>query len=1137
MEAQTMQSPQKIAIYSTNPFVVVSAGAGSGKTKVLTERFIHICEQKLEEQLGGLGKATPSHFSAEAEQIVAITFTKKAAREMKDRIYQQIEKKIMGVLKIYLDPFQQEVAYDYWKKQRDQLSMAVITTFHSFCSTILRDHAIEAGVSPNFKVIEEVEAVILQHQLLDDLFDEEPILEKWPLLFENYKVSSLKNSVMRIYSKFFETETKTDLESFFNPAKILAIWTEKQEKIRPKLLERKQSNLERTYSEMESYVQGTDTSGRKSKFKEIVKELKGLFQMEEQLDKYQQFEEILEKMDKRSISDDGFKQLLVNWKAEHDLIVEELEKLRIVSPKEEGLVVQFSELLIEFYKRYERKKQELKGLDFSDLQQKALHLLKNEVIKTSIQAKYRHFMIDEFQDSNRLQLELIETIQPAYRFIVGDAKQSIYLFRGADVSVMKEVIEQAKGLGSYIEMNRNYRSSAGILTFINAIFEEMMVETESKFSTSYQTIEIDRDSAKDNQVRVEWIQVGDKAELDTAEEQSEDVPKQQGQKQSEASPNEYHFIAQRMKQFMKEKTEIFDKVTKTWRPVDWGDMAILLKSRTNLSKIEYFLKKNHIPYNIYGGIGFYERQEVRDVLLILNWLNRPWEDIHILALLRSPMFGLTFEQMVQVKTNVTTSLFQFMYAGDFSSPNLDQSMVPRLKRFSQLYQRWLPFTFSKGIQHTLQELLEDVGLYNLVMLQPNSLQMLSNIEKVIGIIAGLNTNSLERILSHLEKLIAFTPKEGDAAAEISDTAAVSIMTIHASKGLEFPIVFVPDIAKTFTGESGKIRYHQNYRLVLQHLEDPKPTGSYTEVSGPFFDDVVEDVKLQLQEERKRLLYVAMTRAQDYLILSSTKEKQGQWYKDLIKILQEKKEIGDLLEVTYEVSDCDSKLLRPSFVQMPSVRVKRELPVSLSVTEIVDYIESPKKYFEKYIQKRDKLFWKPNLSSQPKKAKSMDSATLGTLVHRVIELVDQGLKIDHVLDIALTTVEVEDALREEYKAEGLALVQNYQLAELGEPIENEWSFCMELEGAEIIGEIDKITKKNGDYFIIDLKTNKEETIDHYIPQLYLYKLAYEKINPVSGCTLFFLRNGVNGLHPIRFEEDLDGQVREAVRELIELKNGN
>ncbi|MCT8137536.1 UvrD-helicase domain-containing protein [Anaerobacillus sp. CMMVII] len=256
----------------------------------------------------------------------------------------------------------------------------------------------------------------------------------------------------------------------------------------------------------------------------------------------------------------------------------------------------FVHMLSVFHEKFDAAKRERAALDFSDLQQKAIALLEIEAVQVASRQKFKHMMIDEFQDTNQLQMNMLKFIQPPYQFVVGDGKQSIYRFRGADVSLMKELVEHSKqdANSDFINMSTNYRTCDSIIQFVNQAFEEIMggeeASSDLSYKINYTTINSHRNGEEEQKRRVELITIPSQEETEDEEE-------------SDGQLSEYEVIANRMLGLM-EAQEAIVAEKNTWRGPMWRDFAILIQARTKLTKLEKALKDKGIPYVVYGGIGF-----------------------------------------------------------------------------------------------------------------------------------------------------------------------------------------------------------------------------------------------------------------------------------------------------------------------------------------------------------------------------------------------------------------------------------------------------------------------------------------------------------------------------------------------------
>ncbi len=1140
---------QRKAIYGEEPLIVVAAGAGSGKTKVLSERYVHLCDLKLKSELGF---ECNQNIAAEVSSIVTLTFTEDAALEMKDRIRQRLMEKRQSVGSEY--PEHRTKALEFWKKQIEDLDNAIISTFHSFCQRIVTENSFEANVFPNVAVLDEIHSKLLKVEIFSAMVEEAELNQQWPVLLKTIHSKSLQESLFSVYGKVREYELRGSLHETLHVEALLKHW---------QLM--KQDGLEQFESEFYAFFQSRPDTSRLTKANQATYD--GLYHIFQQKLTGKEFIEGLRDKLKHikntvpvNLADQNgaLYNLLQNWLAIRELLQQPEENQDVL----QTILREFAAFFINFDEKYETKKRESAVLDFSDLQQKAIMLLDNQDTQNYYSALYKHFLVDEFQDTNQLQLRMIEKINPAYKFIVGDGKQSIYRFRGADVQLLNGLGKTAKEnhLYSFVDMNTNYRTCDSIIKFVNLLFEQPHImgtnlgEAAPLYKTEYSSLEAARNDEKSQQSRVEYIKVTENQE----DSQNE---------------NQYAMIARRMVQLKKEETEVFDKDLKIWRPVEWRDMSVLMASRTNLTVLEKALKNLDIPYNVYGGLGFYNRQEVVDFLSLLHWLNRPYEPLYIMAVLRSPIFGVTMEEFLQLRHlhGEESTLATFIYQKEFRN-HWNEPLIAKLERFCELYENWAPFSWTGGaIRNDLHKLLQDSGLKNILFLQKNNLMKLKNVEKVIETISDLNATSMEEMLTKISIIAVLSDKEGDADVELTGGDFVHVMTVHGSKGLEFPVVFVPNLSRSLPADRATFRYDNqggiSVKFELENEDDLLADG--VKVESPNFQELASLSRDQEVEESKRLLYVALTRARDLLILTTKyKEeektrKKDTWYAWLEEALENNQEMQNYIQWLDPIPEEKASTEATEIYQGPSVKVTRAIPITFSVSEVMSYINDSQGYIEKHLLKLDPI-WLADTETESDMVENIDAkldeeamltdttnlvenrvqpTILGTAVHRICELLDKGYQEQDAYRETFTNL-IPQGEEELYLKQVRPLVQSYQNKDFGQPIANEWEFVLEIAGAQIIGEIDKVVQKDDQIEVIDLKTNRihdnvAELISHYKSQLYLYKMAYEAHNRVrvDTMTLAFLRDPGKGTYQIQYEPAYQQQIIQAITEMTQLKAGH
>jgi ATP-dependent helicase/nuclease subunit A len=1118
---------QRAAIFSEKSFITVSAGAGSGKTSVLTERYRFILEECLHS----------NSFGANVKEIVALTFTEKAAREMRNRIRSQIEKMVGST---------NDASKQFWMTQLQDFEQATISTFHSFCMKLLKDYSFEANVYPDFSLMDDLQSSQLKKQVINDLLEEANYQDKWQSIYVYYPRSKIKDLVISVYGKMREFETP------------IQHWLSKANGLDQSVLEQEVLNIEDSIIKQIEY------------FKLVAIEYRSEFPAPKLITRASavqaRLEEMIDIIDSPSTEAMNWYHSIIkinvpNTAEKHAPALYQFYKHELIPFKDEinsqlkqiavfkkqllssdqiqimnKIMTVFANILLHFDQVYTCEKRALNVLDFSDLQQKAISLLEHEHIQELCRKQYKHFLLDEVQDTNHLQMSLLERINPTYRFIVGDGKQSIYRFRGADVSLIKQMSELAKKdseNGEYINLFINYRTCASIIDFVNLTFEQLMKvdhsEMQFPYKIQYEKLESARTGKREQENRVELYEASDK-------------------------DSEYQFIANRIVEMKKMKQEIYDKDTKVWRNVDWQDIAILIPTRTNLLKLERELQNKSIPYTVYGGLGFYDQPEVRDMIMFLQWLNRPYEELYIFAFLKSPLIGLTLDDLYKIKQASNKDVVSYLYEQHFINDySLGDHAKQALMKFSRFFLDYIPFIPSAGIKTSLRQLFQKSGLETICLLQKNNVQRIRNVEKLIDILAGFNTFSLEEMINRLAVVKDFSEKEGNAEVEFTDENSLHIMTVHASKGLEFPIVFVTNLNGTPRADSGDVRFDDKIGLVAKCKVENEVDllANPTEIKPLSFSQSEEISKKQTEEEWKRLFYVAVTRARDYLVLTAHGQGKGSWLDQLNTVM----EIDNLLQDKIKVIDTfqieERVVLNQKEYKLPSYQKLKDLPVSFSVSEVTSFIHDSSDYYMKHVLKLDVNFNEGEGQREydewlDEETPKFNATILGTLVHRACELIDLGYQNNEAKNLALREMSLREDEQPLYIDKLSMFLQHYERNQdkLGNPIANEWKFTLDIDGVSIIGEIDKVVKTEDGYHVIDLKTNYitedniETLIEYYKPQLYLYKLAYENKNEVSikSMKLFFLRNKENGIYDIPFEIEFENHLKEQIRKMAKLSFG-
>lgn len=787
---------------NTHRSVIVSSPAGSGKTEKLARRYIALLRD-----------------GVDVERILAITFTDKAAAEMKERILRILREGDKGL----------------FNRVVSKMPLMRVSTIHSFCGNILRRFSFEAGVDPNYRIEDSIDSAIVWDEVFDDVLmnpgNDGPILLR--LLGERgfRGRQHLRKAMVYLFNKTpFPLEANVPLPHYTISLKELLNWPQAKESIK-----------------------GYEEILHECKI-DRLRMIKDLFLTNNGEPRRRQPKELSRIVD------------YPNWaKGMYELWV---------TKNMEDAITRSSELMNVFKRcilRYKEIKREKGFLDYSDLEYITYKVLTEEPdwanILYAFDEKTDHILVDEFQDTNYFQWAIIDKLTEEWRsglgakrekgikptiFLVGDEKQSIFFFRGANVEVFHRAKEKLKEwLGDefyYEEVKENYRSLPTIIEFTNHVFKNIMAAEDG--APSWKTVYSYFDACRED------IPVSGKGrvELIIHDNEYENI--------MEAKKNEAEILSERILSILGD-VEIFDKKEARRRRCRFDDIAILLRKRTHLKRYESALRRYGIPFVTVKGIGFYQEPEIAILRALIYFLSNPADDYSLYILLKSPFFMIDEHSIIGLVSR-----------GD--------SMFTRLKdaNNSQWWigtvlhhlQEWQYMVSRVPISELIEYALISTGAWR-YFYEP---QRRANIKKFIRIIEGLEAEgkSLIKIRDFLERTY-YKEEEPKANVKTEGMNAVRIITIHSAKGLEFPIVFIPGLEEAFESKiEENLIYERNGRLHFKSITDPS------------IRRMDEDFKIHLEkefEEEKRLLYVAMTRARDELFLITRwEDKERRSFFDLIK---------------------------------------------------------------------------------------------------------------------------------------------------------------------------------------------------------------------------------------------------------------
>lgn len=1070
---------QKQAIETIDCNVAVSAGAGSGKTKVLVARFMYILEQSLAQKK-----------PLEAANILAITFTRKAAGEMKTRIRQSISEKIN----------EDKLNASFWRKQLQNLERAQITTIHGLCSRILRENPVEAQLDPGFTVAEDFEGQqfvkdCVARYLRQALTQENAALRR---LLHIYGAASFTTQVSGLLPQLADitgrlgTGEKQDLTQPYR--EFLAAcegWKEELLLALTELVEQRESLTSKT------------SQGRKTL--NLLAELFVQVQSELRAEKtdFTTLDNVLGGMQARG----NVKELLLDIRD----LCSKLRQQELV--KNAIPVVQDWQAVLQELEEYiSQQKAQLELLTFDDLELQALELLQsNEQVRRKYHERFRYIMVDEFQDTNERQRQLIyllcgdsmTELEGSKLFIVGDAKQSIYRFRGAEVRVFAEVQrELAKRGGSLLKLSKNFRSIKGVLTACNIAFKELLGEDTSR-DVYFEAL----DYHKDVVIEPVLLEVGY-----TQEQKPQ-------RRRLEAAA-----VAQKMR-------ELHDN-----EQVAYGQMTVLLEAMTECAVIAAELENKNIPYVIIDGKGFYERQEVLDLLHLLTVLHNRYRSLELAGVLRSPYFGLDDATLTQLFLCGADSLWQALQEADTACLPAEQGA--RVQRARELLTQLRSYAALYALPELLAELWRVLAVEAVLSVQKHGESKLANAcklrDEATAFCAGRQA-SLGDWLAQVEAVRESNAKA--TTANLDAEEAVQIMTIHKSKGLEFNTVFLPQLDRKGQSDTSVIKYNRQFGLGIK-----APLADGTLVSTAVLDAIKEFDKQREREEYVRKLYVAMTRAEERLIMSgavegSRTEEEGVMHftlkKQREKALHEKRWLQQLMDIfeqtgtgisvelveNVELTDAEAEQTKEHFAVTAEVEQQ--------IAPLPTFCGNGRSYFtasalQTYLHCQRQYYYQQVLELPPLEATNcvngecdtLPAYVTGLIVHRALELYRGDAKA--ALAKAVSEQELETAPVAKYLFEQYLDSALYK--SLSAEHRREQRFLLPEGGLMLEGIIDYLADTQDGLVLVDYKTGAppadDEVHDGYAYQLAIYKAAAEQMykKPVVRAELHFLQNNTRWTLP-------------------------
>lgn len=1150
--------------------ILVSAAAGSGKTAVLVERIIQ--------------KITDEKHPIDVDRLLVVTFTKAAAGEMKERIMAALDEKV-----------REFPGNQHFVKQLSLIHKAQITTIHSFCMNLIRDYFYVLGIDPNTAPGDEGRLSAIRNEVLDDLLEEayEKKEEDFIHLIESYSPGKNDDMISEYIMKLYQ-----NARSHREPE----IWLdEAKENISVQTIEefRKAPFMKIILRDAKISIDGAISLIKEALEKSMVpegpyfyektfrKDLEIITSMKE-AHTFSQFCEAFLKIEKPRLSgrkkktdviDENLQEQCKNLRKRAYDLLEDLQGAYFYKNEEdifgelkriESPLTALIKLTREFMKRYDEKKKNENIMDFDDMEHFALQLLINHYdedgkpIPSKIAKEksegYEEIYIDEYQDSNYIQDAILRSVSKESQgghnmFMVGDVKQSIYSFRLARPELFLEKYHGYQQKGEeyqLIELRNNFRSRSEVLTFVNDVFYQIMHETLGNIEyTKNVALVPTMEFLKGNDAKTEVLLL-DPVEVKESEE--------------DAMVLEARMIASRIYEMVNGEDPMMvtgrdEDGNQVLRKAKYSDIVILLRSmKGNAEILQKELMDAGIPAFANSQKGYFDTVEIRTLLSLLSVVDNIYLDIDLAAVLRSPMIKMSEEELGRLKVlGKKDSLYECLCEVKDQMEKAKEAM--ELLDSLRDAKTYLPLT------QLIWLALEKTGYYHYAGAMPQGKKRQGNILMFIEQAKAFESSQIKGLfhfVRFIQQCREYDMDYGEANTMSEDQDLVRISSIHKSKGLEYPIVFVAKIHQKFNlrDGNGSMIFHGDYFIGADHI-DPVHRMKQSTILKNMIKNQINKESLG---EELRVLYVAMTRAKEKLILTGIKKEDFEWnqkgeiqtvdlmsarsYFDWIRIALPKISKEDYKLKIYTLED---ELWRQEGTQLihemnrqvfygrlsedkPKEKIKKMKEefsyeyrnkeetmgqLKYSVSEIKRMSQAAEKEEELYSTVAGLHEKEKRVPSFIKKKEKISAASKGTIIHKVLELLD--FSKDHTMKSLNEDIKEwirEEKLKQEdekviYRKEILALTRSdlgkrMMVAARNKKLYKERQFVTGVLFSEmdpkaktedyvvVQGIIDAYFEEEDGLVLVDYKTDRitedEEDIliKRYHAQMESYKKALEKI---------------------------------------------
>ena len=1098
---------QARAVQAREINVAVVAGAGAGKTRVLVDRYLEL-----------LARGVP------LKKIVAITFTEKAASEMRERVRREIETRAL-----------QTDAPAFWHDHRRDMDDARISTIHSLCTRLLRANPVEARLDPRFGVLDEQDAALWQQEALDAVF--KTLAERGGAelaLFDEYRLNDVRDTLTQLLG---DSATADDAFARMPDTveQIMTRWRTQLTDAQANALQKLSASAE--WQSAAHWVQNNAASDAQDKIEQTRAAAESALEMFQSDDIARALTSLRALCDLKMVGGskknwDDLTEAKAQLTALRNRAREFCKHYDLEFTEADERAARFVLLWRALWQRaraaYAERKERERVLDFNDLEEKTRALLTHhDAVRQRYRDEFATVLVDEFQDTNGAQRDIVYALAPPdlpnRLFVVGDGKQSIYGFRGADVTVFETTQQDVVarwGKDARVVLEESFRAHTRLAQAFNFLFENIFATDGPRalYEVQYETLRVVRASLE-REPQLELI------EFPKELAHQDEIQKLNAQDTREWQARE---IAVRLMQLVAQEFQVWDKTARAYRPARWGDMALLCRRSTIFPIFEDALKAAQIPYLTFAGKGYYDRPEVRDLLNYLRALENPLDDLALAVVLHSPLFALSSETLYRLRRD-DKHFYETLRAIPADVPDAERARV-------EIAHAILENGWARVGRTAILDLLHDVLNATAYLATLSALndgdRRRGNVEKLLALARRTRAARVGDFNQYIRDLTTQETREGEALLEADN--AVRLMTIHAAKGLEFPIVVLPDASAVTRSRSEWLLVERDAGAALKVLgADHKPAKTAA------YELLKRESDLRDDAESKRLLYVALTRAQDYVIVTGEADAADKSDLGRIKNALRENSAFDWGRVEMRAPQLlfdeipapfESKKIETQDVPLqniPALAHPLHAPAAQALTSFsatgLETLRAPSEIFARHVLEGapDRI---PIVTKQTKTG-YVPQYIIGDVTHRALRqwrFPHNTTNLENVLESYARELGLADeAMLKQCVTQARGLLTRFIKSELFRAMntarvrEHEVPFVCEWRGRMVHGSMDVLVQTaDGAWFIADFKTDdvrdenlRAHVLEHYAVQLGLYQYAAaQALNENVPVRVHYVRRG-------------------------------